>query len=78
MAPNYPNPFNPQTTIAFSLAAAGPARLSIYDVAGRRVQTLVAGVLPAGSQTVEWDGSDTTGRSAASGTYIYRLETSVR
>ncbi len=78
LAPNYPNPFNPQTTIAFSLPQAGHARLSIYDVTGRLVRTLLDGALAAGPQTAVWDGTDAAGRGAASGTYLYRLETSDR
>jgi hypothetical protein len=70
---NYPNPFNPSTTIAFHLPNSGPASLVVYDVRGRRVRTLVDGVLPAGPQSVEWDGRNNNGHRVASGVYMYRL-----
>jgi hypothetical protein len=70
----YPNPFNPATTLAFSLPAAGPARLSIHDAAGRLVKRLVTGVLPAGRHEVLWTGRDDRGAPAASGLYLVRLE----
>lgn len=68
LEPNYPNPFNPATNIAFSLPAAGPAHLSVYDAAGRLVETLVDGVLDAGRHSVPWRPTD-----RASGIYLYRL-----
>ncbi len=70
---NFPNPFNPATTIAFALARPGPARLDVYDARGRLVRTLVDGPRPAGPQAVTWDGRDAAGRDAASGVYFYRL-----
>ncbi|MGD8395589.1 MAG: FlgD immunoglobulin-like domain containing protein [Candidatus Eiseniibacteriota bacterium] len=72
---NRPNPFNPSTSIAFELAAAGPTRLEIFDIAGRQVRALVDGQLPAGAHRVTWDGTDQGGRRVASGVYVYRLET---
>ncbi len=71
---NAPNPFNPQTVIAFDLAAPGPIQLEIYDVRGVRVRRLVADVLPAGRHEVRWDGRDGSGRETASGLYFCRLE----
>jgi hypothetical protein len=70
---NHPNPFNPRTTIRFDLPAAGQAQLSIYDLAGRLVRVLVEGEIPAGSHEAVWDGQDSTGRSAPSGSYLARL-----
>jgi unsaturated rhamnogalacturonyl hydrolase len=70
---NVPNPFNPTTTIGFSLAEALPARLIVYDVAGRRVKTLVDETTTAGPHRVTWDGTDDAGRRVASGVYFYRL-----
>jgi hypothetical protein len=67
---NYPNPFNPSTLINFDLPVAGYARVVIYDLMGRSVQTLVDGPLSAGSHQVTFDA----GR-LASGVYLYRLET---
>jgi hypothetical protein len=69
---NYPNPFNPSTTIKYSMPTAGHLKLSIYDVRGQLVKTLVDGVRPAGAgQTVVWDGTDERGSTAASGVYFY-------
>lgn len=69
-----PNPFNPQTEIAFTLPTATAARLWIADVRGRRLQDLVDGPLPAGRHTVVWDGRDRAGGAAASGVYLAVLE----
>jgi len=73
--PNYPNPFNPSTTLRFELPASGPATLRIYDARGRTIQTLFDGVASAGVTTVRWNGRDDAGRAATSGVYFYRLET---
>jgi hypothetical protein len=72
---NVPNPFNPATTIAFSLASGGKTRLSIFDVRGMLVRRLVDETLAAGEHAVRWDGRDGAGRAVGSGTYLYRLET---
>jgi hypothetical protein len=68
-----PNPFNPNTTIHFSLPVSGNADLVIYDLAGRKVKTLASGYLEAGDHQVPWNGRDDTGRQVASGTYVYQL-----
>lgn len=70
---NAPNPFNPKTTIAFSLPEPNDVRLEIYDVAGRRVTTLVNERLGAGEHRVEWNGVASTGDRVASGVYFYKL-----
>jgi hypothetical protein len=70
---NAPNPFNPKTTIAFSLAEPNDVRLEIYDVAGRKVTTLVNERLGAGEHRVEWNGVASTGDRVASGVYFYKL-----
>ncbi len=70
LEPNYPNPFNPQTTITYSLHAAQSVTLRIFDVQGRLVQTLFSGAQPAGSYSVVFDAGH-----LPSGTYYYRLET---
>jgi len=69
---NYPNPFNPVTTIQFALPQSGEVNLSVYDVLGRRVATLVNGQLQAGQHTVNFQASD-----LPSGMYLYRLTTPV-
>ncbi|MFH1680434.1 MAG: FlgD immunoglobulin-like domain containing protein, partial [Candidatus Eisenbacteria bacterium] len=74
--PNRPNPFNPRTSLVFSLSKESRARLSIYDVSGRLVQNVADGVFAAGSHTVVWDGRDQSGRPAASGVYFARVEAS--
>jgi len=70
---NVPNPFNPRTTIAFTLAKPGRTTLRIFDLGGRAVATLVDGELTAGPHRVEWDGRDQRGRQMASGIYYYQL-----
>ena len=66
---NYPNPFNPVTTIGFSLPAQGRTRLTVYDLLGRQVATLLDEDRPAGRHAVRFDA-----RNLSSGTYFYRLE----
>jgi hypothetical protein len=70
---NYPNPFNPTTTISFSLPVAGTVSLAVYDVTGRKVRELVNGSLTRGAHSAVWDGSDSAGRSVSSGVYLSRL-----
>ncbi len=70
----HPNPFNPRTTIEFSLIAPMEARLCIYDVAGRRLRVLLDETLGAGLHTQHWNGCDDSGRAMASGVYTVRLE----
>jgi hypothetical protein len=74
LEPNVPNPFNPITTIAFTITRAGSVRLSIYDVAGRRVRSLVDEARPEGHYRAYWDGVDERGARAASGVYFAVLE----
>jgi hypothetical protein len=72
---NFPNPFNPRTTIQFTLAAPVPVLLEIYDAAGRRVRRLIDGrLMIKGSHQVAWDGRDDMGRALAAGVYFYRLD----
>lgn len=75
LSQNYPNPFNPSTTIRFSLATAERVQLDIYNILGQHVTTLVEGNLGAGEHLIEWDATDGTGRSVATGVYLYRLST---
>jgi hypothetical protein len=70
-----PNPFNPRTEIAFELSVGARVALSVYDAAGRRVRTLVAGEdMGAGRHAVGWDGSGDGERRLPSGSYLSRLE----
>ncbi|MBU2501965.1 T9SS type A sorting domain-containing protein [bacterium] len=72
----HPNPFNPRTTISFTLERSGPATVRVFDAAGRLVRTLAAGsTLNEGAHALEWDGRDDAGRPVPSGTYLARLET---
>jgi len=72
---NYPNPFNPTTRIEFSLERAMDVELSVYNVIGQKITTLVDGFYSTGTYDVEWDATDETGRKMASGIYFYRLTT---
>jgi len=72
---NYPNPFNPATRIAFSLAEAGPARLTIHDVRGRLLRVLADDRREAGPHSLHFDGLDDRGRTLPSGVYLARLKT---
>lgn len=70
----YPNPFNPSTTIMYSLPRAGHLTLCVYNVRGQLVKTLIDGERPAGANQVAiWDGTDNLGSSAASGVYFYEV-----
>jgi hypothetical protein len=71
---SFPNPFNGQTTLSFSLAEPGPVRLAIYNLAGQQVRVVVDSVLPAGEHWAVWDGRDEEGREVSSGVYMYRLQ----
>jgi len=72
---NRPNPFNPTTTIVFSLPQRMHVTLSIYDITGRRVAQLIDGLMHAGQNEVPWAGTDAKGRAVASGVYCYQLKT---
>jgi hypothetical protein len=74
LRPNFPNPFNPSTTIGFGLPHSAEVRLELYDVLGQKVRTLVKALLPAGAHQAVWDGRDQVGRTVAGGMYFYRLE----
>ncbi len=72
---NYPNPFNPETNIAFSMKEAGAVTLEVYNVKGQLVRTLINDVKAAGNHTVVWNGKDNNGRSVSSGIYYYKMNT---
>ena len=71
---NYPNPFNPTTTIEFTLPEAGFANLIIYNVTGQKVRELSEGHMSAGLHTVVWNGRDDLGLPVSAGVYVSRLE----
>ena len=68
-----PNPFVATTTVRFALERAGPARVDVLDLAGRRVATLLDGAIGAGEQRVAWDGHDALGAPVAPGLYVVRV-----
>ncbi len=68
-----PNPFNPMTSIRFTLAKDQAVQLVIYDVGGRRVRDLAPGLMSAGDHALNWNGKDQSGRDVSSGTYFARL-----
>ncbi len=72
---NYPNPFNPETTISFSVMNEAPVSLDIYNVKGQLVRKLVNDVKAAGEHTVVWNGKDNNGRAVSSGVYYYKMTT---
>lgn len=74
LAQNVPNPFNPSTTIRYTLPTSGEVSLIVYSQDGRLVRTLENGHRSAGDHRLVWDGRDQKGRSVASGVYIYKLE----
>jgi len=74
-ASNYPNPFNPETTISYNLPAESFVYLEIYNLKGQLVKKLVGESQPSGMHKVVWNGCDQQGREVASGFYFYRLKT---
>jgi hypothetical protein len=73
LAPNHPNPFNPTTTITYSIAQGGRVSLRVFSVDGREVRTLVDGRQNPDVYRAAWDGADNGGVKVASGVYFYRL-----
>ncbi len=71
---NYPNPFNPQTTIRFDVAFSADIRITIFNTLGQRIKTVAQGFYSTGSYDVVWDGRDQSGKRVASGIYFYRME----
>jgi hypothetical protein len=74
LAQNAPNPFNPATSIAYSLSDRATVAVSIYDVAGVLIRRIDQGVRDAGEYAVEWDGRDDAGIVVGTGVYFYRLD----
>ena len=74
LADNFPNPFNPATTIQYALPQAAEVELTVYNVIGQPVRTLVAEHQSAGRYAVEWDATNDSGHSLSSGMYFYRLQ----
>ena len=72
---NYPNPFNPATVINYSMERKGKIDISIFNVLGQHVKTLVNGEVEAGAHQAIWDGTDQNGATVASGVYFYKMIT---
>jgi probable HAF family extracellular repeat protein len=70
---NYPNPFNPVTALRYQLPVGGDVQLTIYDILGRKVRSLVHQRQSAGQYLVRWDGTNDAGEPVSSGVYLYRL-----
>jgi len=70
---NYPNPFNLSTAIRYTLPTRSQVTISIYNVMGQKVNTIVEGSKSVGSHIVFWDGTDKTGKVVSSGVYFYRI-----
>ena len=70
---NYPNPFNPSTTISFNLQEKGEIKLEIYNIKGQKVKTLVSSNLRKGTHSFIWNGVDNSGKLVGSGIYFYKL-----
>ncbi len=75
---DYPNPFNPETVISYQLAVGRKVELSVYNMLGQKVHTLVKERQRAGQHEVVWDGRDNAGREVSSGVYVYQLEAGER
>jgi len=72
---NYPNPFNPETTIQYSLAETGKVKITVYNIKGQQVRTLVNEIKERGHHTVVWFGNDNRAKKVSSGVYFYKMET---
>ena len=72
---NYPNPFNPATTIKYDLPQTDHVRVSVFNMLGQKIRTLVDARQSAGSYSIQWDGTDQHGKSVSSGIYFYKFVT---
>ncbi len=72
---NFPNPFNPTTTIRYNMPTPGMVTLKVFDINGRLVNTLVNGQNPEGLHRITWDGTDVNGNQVSTGIYFYQIDT---
>ena len=73
LSANYPNPFNPTTTIDYSVAAAGDVSIIVYDMMGREVKSLVSNFATPGTYSIVWDATNNEGLSVSAGMYVYKM-----
>ena len=73
LAQNYPNPFNPETTISYELPEQAAVNLTIYDMKGETIITLINNSVSAGNHRIKWDGNDSSGQLVQAGVYFCRL-----
>ena len=73
--PNYPNPFNPVTTLQYVLPENAMVNIIIYDMMGRQVKTLVNGSQTVGYKSIQWNATNTAGQPVSAGIYLYTIET---
>lgn len=74
LLPNYPNPFNPETYIEYTLPADCQVTLAVYNILGQKVRTLINEHQPAGLKSVRWDGKDDSGNQVSAGVYFYSIK----
>ena len=74
LADNYPNPFNPETTLKYQLPEAADVKLEVYNVVGQVVRTLVADHQNAGRYVTQWDATNDNGQPLSSGIYFYHIQ----
>jgi hypothetical protein len=75
LLPNYPNPFNPHTTLSFTVKnPALPVNLTIYNTRGQKVRRLFSGMPTSNTMSLVWDSKDDQGKAVSSGIYLYRIE----
>jgi flagellar hook assembly protein FlgD len=72
---NYPNPFNPETIISFSLAQKSMVLIEIYNIKGQKVNTLINSFFDEGEHNITWKGIDTIGNKVGTGVYFYKMQT---
>lgn len=72
---NYPNPFNPETNISFSIPWSSNVELEVYNIIGKKVKTLASGYMKQGEHVVKWNGKDEAGKPVSSGVYLCQLKT---
>ena len=73
LSQNFPNPFNPTTSVQFTVPQEGLVTIKVYDMLGQAVADLYSGNAQAGTYTLNWDGKDNSGKVVSSGSYIYKM-----